>query len=126
MIQRIQTIYLLVITALMAVMIFMPHAFPFRDKMVSLLLMVLAALLPFVIIFFYKKRRIQVRLCIVEIILLLGVQVCAAFSVVCHPGGFSACTIPGIFPLVGVLLACLALRAIIRDERLVRSADRIR
>ena len=124
MIQRIQTIHLLIITALMAVMIFMPHVFPFRDKMVSLLLMVLTTLLPFVTIFFYKKRRIQVRLCIVEIILLLSVQVCAFIPIFCHSG--VTCVLPNMIPLVGVLFACLALRAIIRDERLVRSADRIR
>jgi len=127
MIQRIQTLYLLIVTVLVSVMLFTPCAYFFKGNMVFRLTMILAALLPLVAIILYKKRRLQVRLCMVEIILLLGVQAYVIFSIFPLFASLSVrYIIPNVLPLFGVLFAWLALRAIRRDEALVRSADRIR
>lgn len=93
----------------------------------------LACALPLVTIFLFRRRLLQIRLCVVEIVLLLG---CVAMEGVYyflswrvfsdlafHTQGFK----PAIaLPLDRLLFAYLAARAIFRDELLVRAADRIR
>ena len=154
MIQRIQTLYLLILTALMAVTIFAPLAWfagemgEFRLYSFSLqsldgsvsqstaymgILLVLACLLPLVTIFLYKRRLLQIRLCVVEMVLMIGATVMEGIyyflssrifsDMAFHTQGFK----PAIaLPLVGLLFAFLAARAIFHDELLVRDADRIR
>lgn len=154
MIQRIQTIYLLVITALMAVTLFTPLAWfasdagEFRLFAFALkgaegetvqatlymgVLLALASALPLVTIFLFKRRLLQIRLCVVEMVLLVGALAMEAvyyflswrvFSdMTFHTQGFR----PAIaLPLVCLLFAYLAARAIFRDELMVRAADRIR
>ena len=84
MIQRIQTLYLLIVTALVAVMLFAPlawfagqageyglYAFSLRSADGTLaqptlylgILLALAAALPLVTIFLYRRRLLQIRLC---------------------------------------------------------------
>ena len=141
MIQRIQTLHLLIVTALMAVTLFAPLAWfagdagEFRLYAFSLqtsageavqstvymgVVLALACVLPF-------------RLCVVEIVLLIGSAVMEAayyflswrvFSELSfHTQGFR----PAIaLPLVCLLFAYLAARAVFRDELMVRAADRIR
>lgn len=154
MIQRIQSLYLLVATLLMGVTLFAPvasftvasgdiftlSAFELSSVSVSQstiwmgILMVLATVLPLVTIFLYKRRMLQVRLCAVEIVLLLG---CIAFEIIyfCLTGanaledlgvehrhlGWAA-----IMPVVSLILVALAARATFQDEITVRSFDRIR
>ncbi len=158
MIQRIQSIYLLVITALTATASCLPLAwmadyndrlelcaFALRDSSGATvqstvylgILLVLASLLPLVTIFLYKRRMLQIRLCAVEMVLLLGASLMEgiyyylsrrAFFGLEHPEGYVQSGIqPVIFlPLVGLIFAYLAIRAIFRDELLVRGVDRIR
>lgn len=154
MIQRIQTLYLFIVSALMAVVLFAPlawfaceggefrlHAFALRslDGEVVLpafymgALCVLACALPLITIFLFKQRLLQIRLCVVEAVLLVGAAVmegiyyylgcraCADFPF--HMQGMRA-TIA--LPLVCLVFVWLAARAIFRDELLVRAADRIR
>ena len=154
MIQRIQTLYLLIVTALMAVTLFAPlawfagdagefglYAFALKTAQGEAVqpaaymgaVLALACALPLVTIFLFRRRLLQIRLCVVEIVLLLG---CVAMEGVYyflswrvfsdlafHTQGFR----PAIaLPLVCLLFAYLAARAIFRDELLVRAADRIR
>ena len=81
-------------------------------------------------IFLYKKRMIQARLCTVNIVLvLLWMALCAYYvysfsakSENCHlEMAFTAC-----LPAVSLIFYILARRGIIKDEKLVRAADRIR
>lgn len=154
MIQRIQSIYLLVVSALMAVTLFAPlawfsgsagmfelTAFSLRtaegEVMQSTaymgIVLVLACALPLVTIFFYKQRLLQIRLCAVEIVFLLGSAVMEGVyyflsrrvfaDEAFHAQGFKPWI---VLPLVGLLFAYLAVRAIFRDEMLVRAANRIR
>ena len=157
MLQRIQTLYLMAVTLLMVVTLIFPlvfigvdgqqvtlSAFSISDaegvlSHVSAWLggvLVLATVLPFVTIFLYKNRPLQIRLCGVECVLLIGaVALVAAFTYTICNNIFAdfditwaniAIRFPVILPLVALVLTPLAMRAILRDELLVRSLDRIR
>ena len=150
MIQRIQTLYLFLISALIAVMLFAPlawfdgeagaselHAFaletsegePLHTTVYLGILLVAALVLPLVTIFLYRNRLLQIRLCCVEMVLLLGCLAMEgvyyylarrAFSdLAFHAQGFKPAI---VLPIV----ACLAAKAIFKDELLIRESDRIR
>lgn len=147
MFQRIQTIYIFIVT----VLIFLLFQLKFADIHVNeqlmtfsakgifngeervfnglplLILVGISAHLELMALFLYKKRIKQIRLLVFNIILLVGL-----FGVVLYfaYAGFEspkvAFKIPAAFPLVGIILNWLAIRAIGKDEALVRSVDRIR
>ena len=154
MIQRIQSLYLLIITVLMSVTLFARlawfggdggefglYAFALKDAGGEVLqpavylgiLLSAAALLPLVTVFLYRRRLVQIRLCVAEMVLLvgsavmegiyyyLGCRVVSELPISTHGVGISI-----VLPVVSLLFAWLASRAIFRDEVLVRSADRIR
>ena len=154
MIQRIQTLYLFLIAVLVGITLFSRlawfagdagefglYAFSLRSAEGESLhptvylgiLLTLSALLPLVTIFLFKRRLLQLRLCVVELVLLVGSAVmegiyyylgCRVFSdAAVHTQGFD---IAIALPVVSLLFAWLAARAIFRDELLVRAADRIR
>ena len=152
MIQRIQTLFLLAIVALMAATIFTPlayfvggvheyklYAFALRgvesdfSTMYMGIVMTLATIIPLVNIFLFKNRQLQIRLCAVELVLLIGSIIFAGLyyylsnrmfaELEFHTQGFR---IAMIFPLVSIILDYLAMRAIFHDEMLVKSLDRIR
>ena len=152
MIQRIQTLYLLIVAILMALTLFLPlawfasdageftlRAFGLEAAAVAQppsylgILLVLACLLPLVVIFLYKRRLLQIRLCVAEAVLLVGAVVMEGIyyflgwrvfsDLAFHTQGFK----PAIaLPLVCLLFVYLAARAIFHDELMVRAADRIR
>lgn len=154
MIQRIQTLYLLLVTALMAVTLFVPLAWfsgeagefelyafalktadgePVQPALYMGVVLALSCVLPFITIFLFRRRLLQIRLGVVVMVLLLGSAVMEGvyyflswrvFSdMAFHTQGFK----PAIaLPLVCMLLTYLATRAILRDELMVRAADRIR
>lgn len=87
----------------------------------------LIALLHFVIIFMYKKRIRQIRMLAFTIILLLGLfGMFFYFTYAGLDGAKVAFKVPVAFPVVAIILDYLAIRAIGKDEALVRSLDRIR
>lgn len=152
MIQRIQTLYLLAIAAMMATAVFTPlayfvagadeyllYAFSLKggETTYSTLYMgvvvALAAIIPFVTIFLYKNRMLQIRLCAVELVLLVGSVIFMAIYYYLGGRMFSQLEfntqgfrIAIIFPVVSLILDYLAMRAIFHDEMLVRSLNRIR
>ena len=92
-----------------------------------------ACVLPLITIFLYRRRLLQIRLCAVAMVLMLGVVAMEAiYYFLCarlfadfafHTQGFR----PAIaLPIVGLFFMYLAARAIFRDELMVRAADRIR
>lgn len=152
MIQRIQSLYLLAVAALMAAAALMPlayfvggadeyqlYAFALKGPGASHstvymgIVVALAAIVPFVTIFLYRNRMLQIRLCAVELVLLVGSAVFMAIyyylsnrlfaQMEFHTQGFR---IAVLFPVVGIILDYFAIRAIFRDELLVKSLDRIR
>lgn len=154
MIQRIQSLYLLLVSALMAVASFTPLAWfagdagEFRLYAFSLrvlggesvqptlcmgVLFSLACLLPFVTIFLFRRRLLQIRLCVVEAVLLAGALVMEGIyyflswrvfsDLTFHMQGFCVSI---ALPVLCLLFVWLAARAVLHDELLVRAADRIR
>lgn len=96
-------------------------------------LTLLSALVPFVTIFLYKRRFLQIRLCFAEFVLLAGLQGFIAWYLLHARNSLSAFgdistvyCLPAIFPLVSIVFVWLALRGITKDEALIRSMDRIR
>jgi hypothetical protein len=99
------------------------------------IIIALAAIVPLVTIFSYKKRLLQIRLCAVEIVLLLGSlifmgiyyylsnRISSELGLQVH---ITSIRIAVIFPIVSLILTYMASRAIFKDEMLVRSLDRIR
>ena len=79
-------------------------------------------------VFLYRKRPMQAKLCVWSIVFCLAWYVYYAFALLNGFGHeytfhlqFAAC-----LPLVAIIALVLARRGIIHDEKLVRSADRIR
>lgn len=153
MIQRIQSLYLLIATALMAVTLFTPiaaftaggeelvlKAFAFSDRVDGApiptlwmgILLSLSTLLPLVTIFLYRHRRLQIRLCGVEIVFLLGdivfevLYIVSAYRAMAGMDGAAAVSFAAVMPLAAIILVVMAMRAIFKDELLIRSLDRIR
>lgn len=144
MIQRIQTVYLFIALLISAVL---PFVFPLwtdaggKEWFVSdalnsdnIYIMVsgagffLSALLSLIAIFMYKNRKAQVglnRLNIVLNFLLLGAIV---YLLLTLPGEaeVSEKGIGSFLPLAAILFLALANKAIIKDEKLVKSVDRLR
>lgn len=152
MIQRIQSIYLLVISLLMASLFIYPYAellgadgqlFVFNFNGLSIhgeeglylqtippfILLSIIVFVAFISIFLYKKRMLQIRLNIFNIILLLGYLGLNYYYIQNFSkqlDGIVSYHVTAIFPIVSVVLTYLAIRAIGKDEALVRSMDRIR
>lgn len=89
----------------------------------------ISAIWAFVTIFGYKNRRSQllnVRLCMGSNALWYATLGCYVYSLTGNIGLSYTPTIWIILPLVSILFAFLAGKAIRKDEALVRAADRIR
>jgi hypothetical protein len=91
---------------------------------------VILGLLPFVIIFFYRNRKRQINICYLTIVAILGysfwlVQTAKNVlgNITLQMGNYG---IGVILPSLAILFIILALRGIRNDEKLVRSADRLR
>jgi len=113
MIQRIQSVYLLLITALMAVLAITAFDVSWWQS----LLFVMLGIISLVTIFLYKNRKRQMW--IVAFLLL------ASILIFVYAIEISA-LIMGILSLISMLLAILTISAIRKDEKLVRSLDRLR
>ncbi|WP_374166659.1 DUF4293 domain-containing protein [Arcticibacter sp. MXS-1] len=91
---------------------------------------VLLGLLPFVVIFFYKDRKKQVALCYLIIVLILGFSFWLAQTARGVIGDLQLelqnYGIGVVLPCLAVLFLILAIRGIRRDEKLIKSADRLR
>ena len=149
MIQRIQTLYLLLAAGLVACAAFLPlasfasggeefrlYAFGLRTadgETVQSTLLALALVLPLTTIFLFKRRMLQFRLGVVEMILLLGAQIVMGIYYFLSYRLFSSfefhaqsVKLPLVLPLIAMIFTYLAVRAIFRDELMIRSMDRIR
>ncbi len=155
MIQRIQTLYLLLIVILSVFTFFMPFAgllnsadalhYVMNYKGVFLVqstgnvfqenvwaLTALSAMIPtlaFVTIFLYKKRLLQIRLLIFNMVLMAGYY--GLLFIYLWQAGQKLqadwyLELVTAFPLINIIIAFLAVRAIGKDEALVKSLNRIR
>ena len=161
MIQRIQTLYLLLVVILGTLLCFFPpvefllpeatdyvslHAF---DKWPLAVMTIAIPLLALVNIFLFKRRLLQARLNIMNVVLCLGYYALLALYVAYIVKGYEPLdavncqlsivncqlstvncewylTMWSAIPLVNVVLTMMATRRILKDEALVRAADRLR
>lgn len=93
-------------------------------------LVFISAFLSLITIFFYKRRILQMRLCIFNLLLLLGFYGLFLFYFYHTRNRFEATAadinITVVFPIVAFILVFLATRGIRKDEMLVKSYNRIR
>lgn len=151
MIQRIQTLYLLMLVASLVAAIFMPwgnfftadavysyEAFAVKSTVGQAdsiafwalgVILAVCALSAFVSIFYFKQRLTQVRFCIFNLIALMGfyiVFVIALFVTKAQLQASFGLNFGFALPLVGMILDFLAMNAILKDEKKVRAYQRIR
>ncbi|MDO5969984.1 DUF4293 domain-containing protein [Flavivirga aquimarina] len=136
MLQRIQTIYLLIAAGVSAGLIFIFHLWITndnisvfaKDDMLYFGLFLSSAVLSLVAIFMYKNRKSQFvlgRLNIILNFILLGFFVYQSLNI----SGETAVSEKGIgmlLPIVSIVFLALANKAIKKDEDLVKSVDRLR
>ncbi|MDG5492613.1 DUF4293 domain-containing protein [Psychroserpens sp. SPM9] len=136
MIQRIQTLYLLLSALVSAGLIFVLHLWTnsadvpvyAKDEYLYLGLFLGSALLSLISIFSYKNRKFQFvlgRLNIILNFILLGFFVYQLLI----PPGESHISEKGVgifIPILSIVLLVLANKAIKKDEDLVKSVDRLR
>lgn len=154
MIQRLQTVFLALAAILMSLLFSRPMSFATTDQalpagnvqnmladgvyntqdhIVLLILAILGILVPLITIFLYRNRPLQMKLSrlsialaglfIVLIIVFLqqNNQELAFESDIAIEYGYGY-----IIPVLAILFLALAIRYIRKDEKLVRSADRLR
>ena len=137
MIQRIQTIYLLlafVVTGIL--MFFFPlwtmsdnKEYFFMQSQVYTILLGLSTSLTLLGVVSYKKRQNQFvigRLNIILNLMLLGLVVYRSLNLSGETPGISEKGIGMFLPAVAIVLLVLANKAIKKDEDLVKSVDRLR
>ena len=151
MIQRIQSLYLFLAAVALGLVFFFPLAnlsntqdliifnlsgfskFSVLEKVTTLPLMILNAitiLLTLDVIREYKKRPLQIRLIRAALMLNL-IFIALLYFVYCdHLANMIKMTvnyeIGSVFPLIALIFHVLAMYAINKDERLIKSIDRIR
>ncbi|WP_323788803.1 DUF4293 domain-containing protein [Psychroserpens sp.] len=136
MIQRIQTIYLLLSAGVSAGLIFVLHLWTnsddilvfAKDEYLYLGLFLGSALLSLISIFNFKNRKFQFvlgRLNIILNFILLGFFV---YQLLMPPGesNISEKGVGIFIPILSIVLLVLANKAIKKDEDLVKSVDRLR
>ena len=129
MIQRIQSLYLIVVILLSSLMLYLSLVPSFGMELNSWFYAYFGfysiPLLATICLFLYSKRKIQSILCFVLILFnLVVVQICGlkAFEGNTH----TIILLVLVASIVECILLFLARRAIDKDEKLVRSIDRIR
>lgn len=90
---------------------------------------VISAVLSFVSIFFYRKRKLQIRLSKFNICLMVAFYLYFGYLLyeLTTTGNLQFVRLVGtVMPAVAILFVVLAIRRISADEALVRSLDRLR
>jgi glucan phosphoethanolaminetransferase (alkaline phosphatase superfamily) len=152
MIQRIQTLFLLGAMATLVVLFFIPlgHLIPPNDMILDFyyngieanefvenayqtipltVLMSLTMIFCLITILMYKNRILQIRLCGINIFLIIGqtgMFLYYFFHAAKQIDAEKQFNISIVLPIVAIIFLYLAIRGIARDEALVKAADRIR
>lgn len=156
MIQRKQSVYLLLVAVIMSWLLIRPYAeitlmdgrmlifhtlaiksystpqdfVNFKYTIPLVLLVVLTGALNFVNIFLFSKRLLQIRLCVISAFMLILVLLTMLYYYFTIRNSMEhtlhVFRVAAIFPIIGIIFNFLAYRAIHQDEMLVKSYDRIR
>lgn len=151
MIQRIQSVYLFIVTALLIVALCLPlgqfvaldgiTTYVFKPLGVTLAggesystwglfgILLLSTIIALGTIFLFRNRMLQIRMVVFNSILLIGYYIVFFFFMFMLKkdldAGFKIGWALGL-PLISIILNYLAFRAIFRDEVMVKAADRLR
>lgn len=125
MIQRIQTVYLFFVFCFMAILVLIPFSSFWPVSLNAGLIAVLALILAFL----YKNRNLQIK--IAYLLLFLLILMYALYFIFDRHGLpvtelFKHARFTFIFPFISFIFVYLAIRGIKKDEKLVRSLDRLR
>jgi len=151
MIQRIQTIWLLLATIVLILMLFLPIATHLgvqestvyikgiqqsysgdgllvKTNIPILSTAILITLICFINIFNFKRRSLQKKIIIFTIVAIIGFAVWCSIYLKQLPGGIEGASfgVGAYLPAVAILFLVLAIFGINNDERLIRSAERLR
>ena len=154
MIQRVQTLYLILAALATGLLFFFPLAeiamnnniiyqvkpaglfepaetgeILAASSLPALIITGLCILLSLIAMFIYKQRKLQVKICLINIVFLILSLVAIYYYVTFQFSKSDSIVHYKIFvamPVVSAILIFLAIKAIKKDEELVRSIDRIR
>ncbi|NDV64356.1 DUF4293 domain-containing protein [Bacteroides sp. 224] len=149
MIQRIQTVYLLLVVALLVASVCLPFGAFVDREMVTyeftafgvkspdgfystwglFSLLLLSTIIAFATILLFKNRVLQLRMCIFNTVVLVGYYIAFLvflFSIKSDLDAIYQMNWALSLPLVAIIFNYLAIRAIGKDEVLVKAADRLR
>ena len=157
MIQRIQSLYLLLVVLICGMLFLFPIAEYTKDASIYvfdvlgiknitdksnpieiistlpvLLILIVVMLTELISIFLFKNRKLQIRICSLNILLLTALLATIfwysdkAETAIGQEGAITSFSIGAVVPIVALMFTFLAIRSIKKDEELVRSADRIR
>ncbi|MDR2466089.1 MAG: DUF4293 domain-containing protein [Prevotellaceae bacterium] len=138
MIQRVQSVYLFLVTVLQVILLMSDIATYIDERGETICrttnlpivaaLTSLTAIIPAISMFLYRKRILQMRFNIFNSILLAALQGFIIYYVVSFyraAVSFSF-SITSTFSIISIILSILAIRNILKDELLIRSLNRIR
>ena len=125
--QRIQTLYLLISTALIASMLFCDKAVEvrFTTYLPYTILIVVILLLNILALTVYRHRIFQMRTAMLAAIISLALQCWLAVDFFTADKNL-VFRVAAVFPIAVTILNMLAARGIYSDELIVRSASRLR
>ena len=150
MIQRKQTLFLLLAVVLGVVTLCLPVASVYDQGLCTasiynllwldaqgaahydvcylFVLLLLASSLSLLTVFLYKRRPLQAALCLVDMLLFLVWYVAlVVVSKQLSPDALNfQLALPAALPAVSIILCFMARKGVVADERLVRSMDRLR
>ncbi|WP_316797537.1 DUF4293 domain-containing protein [Pedobacter agri] len=155
MIQRIQTIWFFLATLILVLLFFFPLATKMVDGSLEqiytnglhhylqgkngktlnvevflplLISHIVLVILCFVNIFLFKKRSLQKRIALLNIVLIIGFSFWCSIYAKELTGGIEGASfgIGAYLPAIAILFIILAIFGINKDERLIRSAERLR
>ncbi len=145
MIQRIQSVFLLLSGLCLGGSLGLPFAdsaspipgtlfadglFTATDNVLLLVLLALGAVAAVAAIFLFRNRKLQKNISWASIICTIGAVAFGVFYFMQQGQAMGATVIdeePGAaLPLIAVVFSLLAIRSITKDDKLVRSADRLR
>jgi len=131
MIQRIQSVYLFIAAVVGLIMFLVPLATECEDgksmEVVdyypAFISLIISCVLSLAALIVYKNRRLQMKICVIAMIVFLLTFVLSSYVAAARSCnvGFGA-----VIPLLSAVLVFLARNSINKDEKLVRSADRLR
>lgn len=149
MIQRIQTVYLLLVVGLLITCMCLPLGYfvdaeavtytfsplgisagdAFQSSWGLFCILLLSSIIALATVFLYRNRMLQIRMTIFNTILLIGFYLAFVAFYFALKGDLEATFRINwalCLPLIAIILNYLAIRAIGRDEVLVKAADRLR